>query len=278
MPAPFVTRFAPSPTGPLHLGHALSALSVWEAAQAAGGRVLLRMEDIDATRARPEFEQGIYDDLSWLGLRWEAPVRRQSEHMADYRAALARLEAQGLLYRDFRTRREQAQAAASAPHGPETPVSGAALPAGEEARRLAAGEPFAWRLSLARARERLGPGYAALTILELGDRPARPELAGDVVLARKDVGVAYHLACTVDDALQGVTHVIRGEDLREAAHPQRLLQALLGLPPVAYRHHPLLFGPDGKRLAKRNGAEPLAALRAAGVTAEEVRRRTGLGG
>ena len=273
----FVTRFAPSPTGPLHLGHALAALTVWDAAQAAGGRCLLRIEDIDHTRARPEWEAGALEDLAWLGLRWEQPVRRQSEHMADYAAALERLRLRGLLRRDFRSRREQAQAAASAPHGPEAPVRGGPEP--DQAARLARGEPFAWRLSLDAARGELGEAaWAALAYRDAagGERRVEPERAGDVVLARKDVGVAYHLACVVDDALQGVTHVIRGEDLREAVHPQRLLQALLGLPAPHYRHHPLVLGPDGRRLAKRTGAEPLAALRARGVTPAEVRAAVGL--
>lgn len=278
MAPPFVTRFAPSPTGRLHLGHAFAALTVADAARAAGGRWLLRIEDIDATRRRPQFEAAIYDDLAWLGLAWERPVRRQSEHRADYAAALDRLRERDLLYRDFRTRREAAQAAASAPHGPEAAFRGGALPPDEEARRLAGAEPFAWRLSLTRARDVLDATYDRLAYLDLdaGEGVARPDTAGDVVLARKDVGVAYHLACVVDDALQGVTHVIRGEDLREAVHVQRLLQALLDLPTPAYRHHPLVLGPDGKRLAKRDGAASLGELRAQGVTPAQVRARLGL--
>lgn len=278
MAEPFVTRFAPSPTGRLHLGHALAALTVADAARAAGGRLLLRIEDIDATRCRPEFEAAIREDLAWLGLDWERPVRRQSEHLADYAAALDRLRARGLLYRDFRTRREAAQAAASAPHGCETAFRGGPPPQAEEAERLARGEPFAWRLSLPQARELLGAGYDRLAYLDLdaGEALARPDTAGDVVLARKDVGVAYHLACVVDDALQGVTHVIRAEDLREAVHVQRLLQALLDLPTPAYRHHPLVLDPDGRRLAKRDGALALAELRQQGVTPEQVRARLDL--
>ena len=270
-PMAFVTRFAPSPTGPLHLGHAFSALTAFDAARAADGRCLLRIEDIDRTRARAQWEQAIHDDLCWLGLAWETPVRRQSEHMADYRSALDRLRDMGVLYRCFRTRREIAEAAASAPHGPEAPYRGA--PPEDEAERLARGEPFAWRLSLDRARARLGAAYDRLSFVDIdaGMVAAEPGRAGDVVLARKDVGVAYHLACVVDDAGQGVTEVIRGEDLREAAHPQRLLQALLGLPAPRYRHHRLILDEDGARLSKRAGAQPLSALRTRGVTAEDVR-------
>ncbi len=273
----FVTRFAPSPTGPLHLGHAFSALTAQAAAREAGGRFLLRIEDIDRTRCKPAFEQRIYDDLAWLGLDWERPVRRQSEHMADYEAALARLNDQGVLYRCFRTRKEIAEAAASAPHGPETARRGGPHTAEDEAARLARGEPFAWRLSLDAARSRLGAAYDRLTYTDLdtGEATVRPDTAGDVVLARKDVGVAYHLAVVVDDALQGVTHVIRGEDLREAVHIQRLLQALLDLPTPLYRHHPLILGSDGKRFAKRDGTGRLDTLRAKGATAADVRAMVG---
>jgi glutamyl-Q tRNA(Asp) synthetase len=274
---PFVTRFAPSPTGRLHLGHAFSALTAYEAARAAGGRFLLRIEDIDRTRSRAVFEQAIHDDLAWLGLTWEHPVRRQSEHMADYEAALDRLRSDGLLYRCFRTRKDVLDAIASAPHGPETPFRGEPLPAAEEAARLAAGAPFAWRLSLERARERLGARWDALTFTDLdhGEQTVRPEAVGDVVLARKDVGVAYHLAAVVDDALQGVTHVIRGEDLRDAAHVHRLLQALLDLPTPLYRHHRLLLDGEGRRLAKRAGAKSLSDLRAEGADPRAIRAELG---
>jgi glutamyl-Q tRNA(Asp) synthetase len=280
----FTTRFAPSPTGYLHKGHAFSALTAYAAARAVDGRFILRIEDIDATRSRPVFETAILEDLAWLGLRWETPVRRQSEHMADYQAALDRLRGRGLLYRCFRTRREVLDAIGGAPHGSGEVFRGAPLPAQEEARRLAAGEPFAWRLSLDAARLSLGEGrWADLAFEEEGMGPegehgliaARPERLGDVILARKDVGVAYHLAVVVDDALQGVTHVIRGQDLHEAAHIQRLLQALLDLPTPIYRHHPLLRSPDGQRLAKRDNAETLRALRSAGATAEAVRAALG---
>lgn len=289
--ATFTTRFAPSPTGWLHKGHAFSALTAFEAARAEGGRFILRMEDIDATRVRPEYDAAALEDLAWLGLQWEEPVRRQSEHMADYRAALDDLRGRGLVYRCFRTRREVLDEIARAPHRPgEGPdglvLRGAPLPEAEEKRRLEAGAPYAWRLSLDAAGEALGEdGLDSLWFREEGRGPngehglirARPELAGDVVLARKDVGVSYHLAVTVDDALQGISHVIRGHDLFEASHIQRLLQVLLGLPTPDYRHHGLLLGDDGKRLAKRDRAETLRDIRSRGVSAAELWRDLGFG-
>jgi glutamyl-Q tRNA(Asp) synthetase len=272
----FVTRFAPSPTGRLHRGHAFSALTAWMAAKAVGGRFLLRIEDIDAGRCRPEFEAAIYEDLAWLGLDWEAPALRQSEHMAVYRAALDRLAARGLLYRCFRTRREIVDEIARAPHGPAEALRPGRLAPEDEAARLAQGAPYAWRLSL-------GAVWEDLAFHEEGEGPegetgtvrARPEHGGDVVLARKDVGVAYHLACVIDDARQGVTHVIRGRDLFEATHIQRLLQALLDLPTPTYRHHLLLTGPDGRRWAKRDRAETLAELRGRGVDPSTLRAELG---
>jgi glutamyl-Q tRNA(Asp) synthetase len=282
--AGFVTRFAPSPTGFLHRGHAFSALTAFHAAREAGGRFLLRIEDIDRTRCRPEFEAAIHEDLAWLGLAWESPVRRQSEHLADYGAALRELSERGLTYRCFKTRREVAEAIEQAPHGAMEAYRGEALPPGEEAARVAAGEPYAWRLSLAAAERTLG-GFGALAFVEEGCGPggehglipARPELGGDVVLARKDVGVAYHLAVTHDDALQDVSHVVRGADLFEATHVQRLLQALLGYPEPVYRHHRLLTGSDGKRFAKRDRAETLRDLRAQGMTPAQLRSELGFG-
>ncbi len=273
----FVTRFAPSPTGYLHRGHAFSALTVAAATQAADGRMLLRIEDIDSQRCRPPFEAAIYEDLAWLGLDWEQPARRQSEHGSDYAAALDGLRRDGLLYRCFRTRREVLDEIARAPHGPVEVFTGAPLSSDEEAARLASGEPFAWRLSLAAAKARLGSAWDALSYTDLDDGviAARPGVAGDVVLARKDVGVAYHLASVVDDGLQGVTHVIRGEDLREAAHIQRLLQVLLDLPEPVYRHHRLLLGPDGKKFSKRDHAMSLRDIRASGVSAAALRAELG---
>jgi glutamyl-Q tRNA(Asp) synthetase len=283
IPAAPASRFAPSPTGRLHRGHAFSALAAAATARALGGRFILRIEDIDAERCQPEFEAAILEDLAWLGLDWETPVRRQSEHLDDYAAALERLQAQGLVYRCFKTRRQILDDIGRAPHGPQATYLGAPLPEPEEARRIAAGEPFACRLSLGAARAALGPAFEALDFTELGRGPAgetgrqaaRPTLAGDVILARKDLGVAYHLAVVVDDAIQQVTHVVRGEDLFEATHVQRLLQALLGLPTPAYRHHRLLVGPDGKRYAKRDAAETLAAIRTRGISPEALRAEIG---
>lgn len=276
----FVTRFAPSPTGLLHRGHAFSALTAQRAARGAGGRFILRIEDIDRTRCRPEYEAAIFEDLAWLGLDWETPVRRQSDHMDDYGRVVAGLAERGLLYRCFRTRREIAEAIEAAPHGAMEAWRGSPLPPEEEERRLRAGDAYAWRLSLDAAERAVG---GSLTFVEEGQGPngesgviaARPELGGDVVLARKDVGVAYHLAVVHDDALQGVTHVIRGQDLFEATHVQRLLQALLGLPTPTYRHHRLLTGVDGKRFAKRDGAQTLRSLREAGMTAPDLRAEMG---
>ncbi|RJT21948.1 tRNA glutamyl-Q(34) synthetase GluQRS [Chakrabartia godavariana] len=276
----FVTRFAPSPTGRLHKGHAFSALTAWRAAKDAGGRFLLRIEDIDPTRCRPEFEAGIYEDLAWLGLDWETPVRRQSDHLADYAAVVEALDRRGLLYRCFRTRKEILDAIGDAPHGPAEAARPGPHPVEEEARLLAEGRPFAWRLSLDRAKAALGGAvWDALSFIEEGSGPdgetgrikARPETAGDVVLARKDAGTAYHLAVTHDDALQGVSHVIRGQDLFEATHIQRLIQALMGWPAPVYRHHRLLAGPDGRRYAKRDRSVTLAELRAGGLTPDSLR-------
>ena len=280
----FVTRFAPSPTGRLHEGHAFSALTARRVAREAGGRFILRIEDIDPTRCRPEFEAAIYEDLDWLGLDWEQPVRRQSEHLADYDEVVRRLDGLGLLYRCFRTRKEIMDAIGDAPHGAVEAVRPGPHPADEEAALLAEGRPFAWRLSLERARAHLGGAvWDALSFVEEGQGPdgehgeirARPETAGDVVVARKDAGTAYHVAVAHDDALQGITHVIRGQDLFEATHIQVLLQRLMSWPTPRYRHHRLLTGPDGRRFAKRDGSVTLAQIRADGVTAEALREELG---
>jgi len=260
------------------LGHALSALTAHDAARAVGGRFVLRIEDIDQARARPEFEAAILDDLAWLGVAWETPVRRQSEHMADYARVLQQLIDRGLVYRCFRTRRDIAETIASAPHGAATDVfRGDPLPADEESEKLASGEAYAWRLSLKKARAALGPAYFALVFQdETGPVRADPERLGDVILARKDFPASYHLASVWDDALQGVTHVIRGEDLREAAHLHVLLQSLLDLPQPRYQHHRLVLGADSKRLAKRDQSATLLALRESGKTPEDVRALVGL--
>ena len=280
----FVTRFAPSPTGRLHRGHAFSALTAWRAAREVGGRFILRIEDIDPTRCKPEYEDAIIEDLAWLGLDWDGPVRRQSEHLADYASVIDALNGQGLLYRCFRTRKDILDSIGDAPHGPVEAARPGPHPASEEVSLLAQGRPFAWRLSLDRAREALGEGvWAALAFVEEGFGPgderglikARPETAGDVILARKDAATAYHLAVTHDDALQGVSHVIRGEDLFEATHIQVLLQALMGWPTPVYRHHRLLAGEDGRRYAKRDRSVTLAELRAGGVTPDSLRAEPG---
>lgn len=287
MPAPpadqVVTRFAPSPTGHLHLGHAYAALFAEHAARAAGGRFLLRIEDIDASRCRPELERALLEDLAWLGLRWDGPVRRQSDHVGDYARARARLEAAGLVYPCFCTRREilaEIAAASGAPHaappGPDGPVypgTCRGLDAETRVAGIAAGASYALRLDAGRARAQAGA--LTWTDLDAGPVAARPDLFGDVVLARKDAPTSYHLAVTVDDALQGVTLVTRGEDLRAATHVHRLLQALLELAPPAYRFHRLVTGADGRRLAKRDAALTLRALRASGHTPSEVRALAG---
>ena len=270
-----VTRFAPSPTGLLHLGHAHAALFAERRAREADGRFLLRIEDIDRTRCRSTFEAALSEDLAWLGLSWETPVRRQSEHMDDYTRALARLEAGGLVYPCFCTRRAIAAeiaAAAAAPHGPDGPVypgTCRALTEAERRARIAAEIPYALRLDVARASRWAGP--LAWTDRERGEQAARPEIFGDVVLARKETPASYHLAVTVDDALQGVTLVTRGEDLFAATHVHRLLQALLGLPTPEYHHHRLLAGGDGRRFAKRDKSLTLRALRESGRAPAEVR-------
>jgi glutamyl-Q tRNA(Asp) synthetase len=272
-----VTRFAPSPTGRLHLGHAHSALVGWHAARRAGGRFLLRIEDIDHGRCRPEYVTGIVEDLTWLGLDWEAPVRRQSEHLGDYRTALARLEAMGLVYPCFCTRAEIAEAA-TAPHGPAGTVYPGTcrhLTSAEREVRLVEARSHAFRLDTARAVDVTGP--LAWFDERAGKVIADPLAHGDVVLARKETPTSYHLAVTVDDALQGVTLVTRGEDLFRATDIHRLLQALLGLSTPRYLHHRLLTDDSGRRFAKRDRALTLATLRENGASALEVRRLAGEG-
>ena len=283
MPQP-VFRFAPSPNGHLHLGHALSALQNFDMARAAGGRFLLRMEDIDTTRCRPEFEAAIIEDLAWLGIQWEQPVRRQSEHMDDYKAALAKLEAQGLVYPSFESRAEIDKLVAAREAGggwprdpdgaPLYPGAGKAIAPAERERRMAAGEPYALRLDMAAALARVGP--LNWREGEEGSILADPAAWGDVVLARKDAPTSYHLSVVVDDALQGVTHVARGRDLYPSTSVHRLLQELLGLPAPFYRHHRLILDSDGRKLAKSNRSTAIRELRAAGTTPSDIRRMTGL--
>jgi glutamyl-Q tRNA(Asp) synthetase len=279
-------RFAPSPNGYLHLGHACSALLNADLAREANGRLLLRIEDIDAVRCRPEFERAIYDDLAWLGVDWERPVRRQSEHFDAYREALKRLDALGLLYPGFESRGEIARrvAALEREHGawPRDPDGVPLYPGRRDAvsdcereRRMKAGEPYALRLDMQAALARAG----ALYWVEFGSGPggnsgkiaADPAAWGDVILARKDVPTSYHLAVVVDDAVQGVTDVVRGQDLFWSTGVHRLLQALLDLPAPRYRHHPLALDANGRKLSKSTGATALRTLRAQGLAPEAVR-------
>lgn len=270
-----VTRFAPSPTGHLHLGSVYSALFAQRAARADGGRYLVRIEDIDTVRCRPEFTAQMLADLDWLGLGSdEKPERRQSEHMADYRAALERLRSMGLVYPCFCTRADIAreiQAAGGAPHGPDGPIYPGicrGLMTAEAEERIADGETPAWRLDMAAALAVTGP--LSFHDRALGRVESHPEAFGDVVLARKDTPTSYHLSVTVDDALQGVTLVTRGEDLLPSTDVHRVLQALLGLPEPMYWHHGLLLGPDGKRFAKRDKSVSVPDLRAEGRSAAEI--------
>jgi len=284
-PAPLVTRFAPSPTGHLHLGHAHSALAAFGAARAGGGRFLLRIEDIDPLRCKPEYAAAIEEDLGWLGLSWEMPVRVQSRHLPEYRAVLDRLAGRGLLYPCFCTRKDIAEAAA-APHwgsrmGPDGavyPGTCRALDAAARARRIAAGEGYALRLDMQAALAALArEGAPALAFEEegRGSIACDPARFGDIVLARKDVPASYHLCVTHDDALQGVSLVVRGEDLFAATDIHRLLQALMGWPAPRYRHHPLLTDAAGRRYAKRDRALTLRSLREAGHGPAAVRALAG---
>jgi glutamyl-Q tRNA(Asp) synthetase len=269
------TRFAPSPTGRLHLGHAFSALTGWEMSQAARGDFVLRIEDIDTDRCRPEFEAGIYEDLAWLGIEWPKPAMRQSDRAAAHAEALARLKADGLLYPCTCTRRDIAAALAAPQEGARAPV----YPGTCRGRRDAPAGA-AWRLDLARALDAAGP----LAFVETGEEAGEHALdaatlaaeLGDAVLARRDIGTSYHLAVVVDDAGQGITHVVRGRDLFEATGLHRLLQALLGLPAPIWHHHRLVRDEAGRRLAKRDDARAIARLRSEGLTPQAVRGMVGL--
>jgi glutamyl-Q tRNA(Asp) synthetase len=285
-------RFAPSPNGDLHLGHAYSALLNQKLARASRGRLLLRIEDIDTTRCTPQFEAGIIADLKWLGLAWEEPVRRQSEHFAEYRATLERLVAEGLVYPAFMSRGEiRAFIAESQQRGrdwprdpdgvPLYPPADKSLPATERKRRIAGNAPFAWRLDVDAAMKRVGetlfwqeftdPSLGATRVVE-----ARPQDWGDVIVARRDIPTSYHLAVVLDDALQAVSHVVRGEDLFYATSVQRLLQHVLGLPQPVYFHHRLILGPNGRKLSKSLGDSGLAALRRAGASQADITHMVGL--
>jgi glutamyl-Q tRNA(Asp) synthetase len=289
MPPP-VFRFAPSPNGYLHLGHAFSALLNADLARASGGKLLLRIEDIDRTRCRPEFEQAIYQDLSWLGIGWDGEVRRQSDHLELYRYAVTQLAAKGLIYPAFETRAEIARLVADQeavspwprdPDGaPLYPGSGKQLSPAQRDELIAAGVPYALRLDMAAAIALAG----ALSWQELGCGPegetgtiaARPEAWGDVIIARKETPTSYHLSVVIDDALQGITEVVRGADLFWSTSVHRLLQHLLGLPAPVYRHHALLRDAEGRKLSKSTGSTGLRELRDAGVTPAEIRTLVGL--
>ncbi|MBR1209360.1 tRNA glutamyl-Q(34) synthetase GluQRS [Bradyrhizobium sp. JYMT SZCCT0180] len=293
MPPP-VFRFAPSPNGYLHLGHAFSALLNFELARESGGRFLLRIEDIDATRCRPEFEAAIYDDLEWLGIGWETPVRRQSEHLSDFRAAVEKLSGRGLIYPAFESRAEiarlvadreaAAKTGASWPRDPDGaplyPGAAKSLPAPARRRLIDQGLPYALRLDMAAAMAQAPD----LTWIEHGEGAggetglvaARPEAWGDVVLARKETPTSYHLSVVIDDALQGVTDVVRGQDLFWSTSVHRLLQSLLGIPQPAYRHHRLVLDDAGQKLSKSTEATALRELRGQGATPADIRRLVGL--
>jgi glutamyl-Q tRNA(Asp) synthetase len=289
MPTP-VFRFAPSPNGYLHLGHAYSALLNFDCARRTGGRLLLRIEDIDTIRCKPEFETAIDEDLGWLGLAWETPVRRQSRHFADYHAALEKLAAQGLVYPSFESRAEMAalvaqrEATARWPRDPDGaplyPGAAKLFSSAERARRLETGAPYALRLDMAAACARAGD----LGWIEHGEGPdgetgavaARPQAWGDLILARKETPTSYHLSVVIDDALQGVTEVVRGQDLFWSTSVHRLLQRLLGLPQPAYRHHRLIRDGAGRKLSKSGEATGLRELRAGGATPADIRRLVGL--
>lgn len=271
-----VTRFAPSPTGYLHLGHAASAWHVWRFADQVGAETLLRVEDIDTTRCRADYTDAILEDLAWLGFRWPEPVRVQSRHFAEYARTVDHLAQRGLAYRCFRTRAEVA-----AEQGDDLAFTGGPLPAEDEAERLAAGAPFAWRLSLVAARQALGPVWEDLyfTVMQAG-RPVRqhvhPDRAGDIIIARKDSPSAYHLAATHDDAVQRITHIVRGRDLIQAPHIQTVLQALMDWPQPTYLHHDLVRDPAGQRLSKTHNSVPLRTLRQDGLTPSSIWQHLGL--
>jgi glutamyl-Q tRNA(Asp) synthetase len=289
-----IFRFAPSPNGYLHLGHALSAILNFDMARATGGRFLLRIEDIDLARCRSEYEAAIYEDLVWLGLGWDKPVRRQSAHFDAYQAALGRLDAMGLIYPSFESRAEIARLVADRdragpwprdPDGvPLYPGDANNLPAAERRRRRDAGDPFALRLDITAAIALACPRGAPLTWTETGAGPtgetgaiaADPAAWGDVILARRDVPTSYHVSVVVDDGYQGITHVLRGQDLFHVTGLHRLLQDLLGLPQPIYHHHRLIVDAEGRKLAKSTRSTGLRELRMGGATPADIRHLIGL--
>ncbi|WP_019961099.1 tRNA glutamyl-Q(34) synthetase GluQRS [Woodsholea maritima] len=284
--SPLRTRFAPSPTGYLHIGHSFAADQVRQTATRLGAQCLLRIENIDTVRCLPEFDAALIEDLRWIGFTWDGEIRRQSAHFDVYHQSLEALAAKGLVYRCFKTRKDIAEDIARAPHhpgegpegtiypGPTTPISKE-----EEAERLAQGEAFAWRLSMRAARDYLGTAFDALSFEEtgggpegeIGTLPARADQLGDVILGRKDVGTSYHLACTHDDHHQAISHIVRGRDLFFATGLHRLLQTLMGWDQPIYHHHRLLLDKDGKRFAKRERSLTLRSLREGGASAQDVR-------
>jgi glutamyl-Q tRNA(Asp) synthetase len=275
-----LSRFAPSPTGRLHCGHACSAFHARQLAIETGGQFILRIEDIDFTRCREEFTIGIFEDLTWLGFHWPTPVRRQSQHLPDYQQIADKLLQRGLLYPCFCTRQEiqrEIAAAGGAPHGSEGPLYPGTcrrLSTDERQFRMHRGDPFALRLNLIAALESVRLPLEWTDLIR-GPQLATPELLGDVILVRRDIGCSYHLCVVHDDALQGITHVSRGIDLFDATHLHRLLQELLQLPVPVYRHHPLILDADGRRLAKRDKAETILSLRTQGLTPADVMQRAG---
>ncbi|MEH6525641.1 MAG: tRNA glutamyl-Q(34) synthetase GluQRS [Sneathiella sp.] len=274
----YITRFAPSPTGNLHLGHLYSASLAMQAAKETGGIFLLRLEDIDGGRCHPEYEQGIYEDLSWLGFKWEEPVRRQSDHMEDYAALISRLSDRGLIYPCFCTRREITAEIArsnSAPHGPEGPAYPGickGLTDRDRQRNFQFTKPYALRLNMDNAIANLDLTSLRFHEQDKGYIQCDPLPFGDVVLARKETPTSYHLSVTFDDAIQGVNHIIRGQDLLPSTHIHRLLQALLELPTPSYHHHGLISDGKGRRLSKRDKDATIKSLREYGYQPEEVRK------
>ena len=267
------TRFAPSPTGYLHKGHAVSALCAFGWARQNNAECLLRIEDIDETRTRAHYIEGIYEDLQWLGCEWPEPVRIQSQHHQDYQSFMEKLRKRDLVYRCFKTRADMLAQSANAPHHESAPRAYCSRPlsADEEQEKLTQKLPYAWRLSLQACQQALGARYDALTFVSNGKtHQAKPEMLGDVILGRKDIGVSYHLACTHDDAAQEITHIIRGEDLFISTHIHCLLQALMGWRVPVYYHHALACDEGGERLAKRKGAQSLRDLRLGGASQADM--------